>query len=64
MVGGTSGGIRAHSISCSANSSQRAGMDCVVGVVVGCAGSTNAGDDGTAVTTAEAWRYVSETRWE
>ena len=35
MVGGASGGIRAHSIGCSANSSQRAGMDCVVGVGVG-----------------------------
>ena len=35
MVGGTSGSISAHSISCGANSSQGTGMDCVVGVGVG-----------------------------
>ena len=34
MVGGTSGGISAHGISCGADSSQGASMDCVVGVGV------------------------------
>ena len=35
MVGGASGSISAHCISCGANSSQGTGMDCVVGVGVG-----------------------------
>ena len=35
MVGGTRGGISAHSLSCGANSSQGASVDCVVGVGVG-----------------------------
>ena len=35
MVGGTSGSISAHCISCGANSSQGTGVDCVVGVGVG-----------------------------